>query len=113
MYMITSSGCNNCRGVLTVNQTYDSLLRNSEYYAISHFAEHIWPGAVLLTHQLTKSGPDALVFTNTDHSIVIQLMNADSTSELVNVVLVDENLPGQCLRVLLPASSITTLIYTI
>ena len=50
------AGCNNCRGVITVNSQSGAVTYNADYYALGHFSKFVQPGAV----RISSSRPTAL-----------------------------------------------------
>ncbi|PKP47424.1 MAG: glucan endo-1,6-beta-glucosidase [Bacteroidetes bacterium HGW-Bacteroidetes-11] len=72
-----NNGCNNCRGVITINSTSGEITRNEEYYAIAHFSKFVRPGAVRVSGNLPQSAGDAgvVAFRNADGTMVLIAAN--------------------------------------
>lgn len=72
-----NGGCNNCRGVITVNSATGEITRNEEYYAIAHFSKFVRPGAVRIASQVppTLNTIVAVSFLNPDGSKVLVACN--------------------------------------
>lgn len=72
-----NNGCNNCRGVVTINSLTGEVTRNEEYYAIAHFSKFVRPGAIRISANLPQSAGDAgvVAFQNTDGSKVLIAAN--------------------------------------
>lgn len=94
-------GCDNCRGLLTLNQndTYD---REPEYYVVGHFSKFVRPGASRI-HSTSHLGTiETVAFENPDESVVLIAVNAGNQPANLDVVLGDEtyryaSLPAQSL----------------
>jgi glucosylceramidase len=76
-----NNGCQDCRGVVTINSTTGTVTRNVEYYSIGHFSKFIRPGAfrIASTPFGNSTGLDHVAFINTDGSKVLVVSNAGST----------------------------------
>jgi glucosylceramidase len=72
-----NNGCNNCRGIITINSGSGEIIRNEEYYAIAHFSKFVRPGAVRIAGNLPPSGGDigTVCFRNTDGTMVLIAAN--------------------------------------
>lgn len=72
-----NNGCNNCRGVITINSSSGKITRNEEYYSIAHFSKFVRPGAVRISGNLPPSGGDigTVCFRNSDGTMVLIAAN--------------------------------------
>lgn len=72
-----NNGCQDCRGVVTLNTVTGEVTYNEEYYAIGHFSKFIRPGAVRISLMQPQTLPDigAVCFENTDGSKVLVAAN--------------------------------------
>ena len=79
----TNNGCQNCRGVVTINSSTGAVSKNVEYYSIGHFSKFVKPGAfrIASTPFETSTGLDHVVFINPDGTKVLIAFNASSTSK--------------------------------
>ena len=86
-YGPTNNGCNNCRGVVTINSSNGLVTFNEEYYSIAHFSKFIRPGAVRvgisLPSALTETG--AVAFMNPDGSKAMIVCNYSSSVKTFSV----------------------------
>jgi glucosylceramidase len=103
-----NNGCNNCRGVITINSASGEITRNEEYYAIAHFSKFVRPGAVRISANLPQSAGDAglVAFQNPDGSKV--MIAANYSSQPVRFVVEQGN---KLFTVNLPATSVSTLVW--
>jgi len=73
-----NGGCNNCRGVVTINQNNGEITYNEEFYILGHVTKFVDPGAYRI-----DSGPSdyrlprQVAFLNPDGSLVL-IVQADS-----------------------------------
>jgi glucosylceramidase len=74
-------GCNDCRGVVTINSVTGEITRNPEYYALAHASRFVRPGAVRIASSAPK-GLETVAFRNQDDRstalIVLNTMNSSS-----------------------------------
>jgi len=72
-----NNGCNDCRGVVTINNPGGQVTKNEEYYAIAHFSKFVRPGAVRIAFSLPQGLPavEAAAFQNTDGSKALVVCN--------------------------------------
>jgi len=72
-----NNGCQDCRGVVTLNTVTGEVTFNEEYYAIGHFSKFIRPGAERISLMQPQALPDlgAVCFENTDGSKVLVVAN--------------------------------------
>lgn len=81
-----SGGCDNCKGMVTIDSKTGAIHRNDEYYAFAHFSRFVLPGAVRVW--FTDTGPDIhnVAFRNaSDGSIVLVATNGTRQPRQVSV----------------------------
>lgn len=72
-------GCDDCRGVVTINSVTGQVTRNPEYYALGHASRFVRPGAVRIESTATD-GLETVAFRNADDgSRVLIVLNGSST----------------------------------
>jgi glucosylceramidase len=77
-----NNGCDNCRGVVTVNSGSGQTTKNVEYYSIAHFSKFVKPGAKRISSSLQAgvSDLDHVAFMNPDGSKALAILNTGTTS---------------------------------
>jgi len=82
-----NNGCNNCRGVVTINNPSGQITKNEEYYSIAHFSKFVVPGAVriLSTPAQTLSNTGSVAFQNPDGSKVLIFCNYGNNETIFSV----------------------------
>jgi glucosylceramidase len=98
-----NGGCNNCRGVVTVNNTNGSVTRNVEYYALGHASKFVDPGAVRIASNSPTGGIENVAFRNPDGSKVLIALNNGSAQSTFKVVW-----NNQAFTYTLPAGAVAT-----
>ncbi|XP_053395890.1 uncharacterized protein LOC123525833 [Mercenaria mercenaria] len=93
-------GCNDCRGVITVQNNYYN--KNAEYYALAHMSKFVKPGAVRLeSNYVSWDDLRTAAFVNTDGTTVIVVSNPNSSKSATFSLDIDakhyqyNNLPPQ------------------
>ncbi|MFI5297110.1 MAG: glycoside hydrolase family 30 beta sandwich domain-containing protein [Polyangiales bacterium] len=98
-------GCNDCRGVVTVDSGTNTVTYNVDYYALGHFSKFVQRGAVRIGS--TASGNvKQVAFANPDGSFALvahESGGADSTMEVATGTVT--------LRVRVPANGGVTLVW--
>jgi glucosylceramidase len=104
----TNNGCQDCRGVVTVNSSTGSVTKNVEYYSIGHFSKIIRPGAfrILSTPFESATKLDHVAFINTDGSKVLVVCNADTVPKSFVVKLGDAQI-----SYFIKATSVATIVW--
>ncbi len=104
----TNNGCQDCRGVVTINSSNGSVTRNEEYYSIAHFSKFVRPGAHRISSMTfaSSTGLDHVAFVNTDGSTAIVVSNNASEARSFTVAW-DE---GQ-FSYHIPAKAVVTLVW--
>lgn len=85
-----NNGCQDCRGVVTINSATGAVTRNVEYYSLAHFARFVRPGAFRIASSAQPSAPEHVAFVNEDGSIALVLSNAAAEPKTVLVRSGDE-----------------------
>lgn len=103
-----NNGCNNCRGVITVNSLNGQVVKNEEYYSIAHFSKFVRPGAVRIATTIPQSLPNtfAVGFQNADGSKVLIVANDNSMAKSFSVTQGSVNFSYE-----LPAKSVVTFVW--
>lgn len=81
-----SGGCDDCRGLVTIDSRTGAVSRNDEYYAFAHFGRFVLPGAVRVAS--TATGPDIrnVAFRNAgDGRLVLVVVNSAKVAQEVSV----------------------------
>jgi len=86
-YGPTNNGCNNCRGVVTINSGSGAVTKNEEYYSLAHFTKFVRPGATRISNKIAQGLPnvDAVAFHNTDGSKVLVVANYGDVSQVFTI----------------------------
>ena len=95
-----SGGCENCRGVVTVDNAAGTWRLNGEYYAWAQVARFVKAGARrVATSALVGSPVTAVGFRNPDASLALVALNPDATARSFSVAApaghVSYTLPGR------------------
>jgi glucosylceramidase len=72
-----NNGCDNCRGVVTINSAGGDVTRNVEYYSIGHFSKFIRKGAHRIASSISSpvANLDFVAFMNESGERVIVISN--------------------------------------
>ncbi len=89
-----NGGCNNCRGVITINSATGNITRNEEYYAIGHFSKFVRPGAIRIASPVPSALTTivAVAFLNPDGSKVLVACNIGGETKTFAVTQGKNNL---------------------
>jgi len=103
-----NKGCNNCRGVVTINQSNGQVTRNEEFYSIAHFSKTVRPGAVRVGISLPVALSDlyAVAFVNTDKSKTMVVCNPGTVEKSFTV-----SQGGRIFNYTVPAVSVVTFLW--
>ena len=96
-------GCNDCRGVVTIDSNTGAVTRNVEYYALAHASRFVLPGARRIGSSESAGGLANVAFRNPDGSIALLVANGDAAARSFAV-----RLGKQSFRYTLPASSVAS-----
>jgi glucosylceramidase len=101
-------GCNDCRGVVTIDSKTGAITRNIEYYALAHASKFVHQGAQRIASSAGTQGLDSVAFRNADDgSIALIVCNSASVPRHFSV-----RYGGAVLEYTLPASSVATLVWS-
>jgi glucosylceramidase len=68
-------GCDNCRGVVTIDSTSGAITRTVDYYALGHLSRFIVPGAIRIEAGPEPKNLNTVAFKNPDGSTVVIAVN--------------------------------------
>jgi glucosylceramidase len=102
-----NGGCNDCRGVITINPATGAVKKNEEYYAFGHASRWVRPGAVRLETNDANSFPGA-AFRNRNGSLVFVGANGDTARPRTLILKSGKRLP---VTVSVPAGAAVTVVY--
>ncbi|MEP6549630.1 MAG: glycoside hydrolase family 30 beta sandwich domain-containing protein [Gemmatimonadales bacterium] len=75
-------GCDNCRGIVTINSKTGAITRNDEYYALAHASKFVRPGARRIASESGDSTLSGVAFKNADGSKVLIVLNTGEKDQL-------------------------------
>lgn len=96
-------GCNDCRGVVTIDPKDGKVTRNIEYYAFGHASRFVKRDARRVDSDGGPQALDHVAFTNPDGSTVLIVSNSGKGAQRFTV-----QAPGQRFSYELPASGVVT-----
>ena len=99
-------GCNDCRGIVTIDSRTGAMTRNLEYYALAHASKFVLPGARRIDSTAAAGPLESVAFVNADGSIVLVVVNGADQPQAFAV-----RWDGRSLGYTLPASSVVTLVW--
>ncbi|GIL23403.1 MAG: glucosylceramidase [Bacteroidota bacterium] len=74
----TNNGCDNCRGVVTIDNVTGAVTKNEEFYALAHFSKFVKPGAFRISNaELHTQQFHYVAFVNPDGSKAMIASNND------------------------------------
>jgi glucosylceramidase len=104
----TNGGCQNCRGVVTVDTVTGLVRYNVEYYVLGHVSKFVEPGAVRLASTSHGNGSvETVAFRNPDGLYALLVLNSPGSARTVGV-----RGCGRSFRFQLPAGAVATLRWT-
>jgi glucosylceramidase len=98
-----TGGCEDCRGVVTVNPKTGAITRNVEYYVLGHVSRFVVPGAYRVLSATRGDAVQAASFINPDGSRVA-ILHRKSGNGPVTIAL-----DGERYAVSLPVGAVATL----
>jgi len=99
-----SGGCDNCRGVVTINQSTGQVTREVEYYSLGHAAKFVRPGAKrIASTEYAGQHIENVAFVNPDGLTVVIVLNPNTFRQNVQL-----KWKGQSFIYGLPARSVTS-----
>ena len=108
-----AGGCDECKGVVTIDSATGSISRNDEYYAFAHFSRFVLPGAARVKSGNTNAGVHEVAFQNLpdqgrrDGSVVLVAVNGNTTTNRLSVKQGSLRFQYD-----LPASSVATFVWS-
>ena len=100
-----TGGCADCRGVVTINSTDGSIVRNEEYYAFAHASRFVRPGAQRVWSSSGVEGIESVAFQNAgDRSVALVVVNTNPQEKTFAV-----RVAGRVFTYTLPAGAVATL----
>jgi glucosylceramidase len=96
-------GCDNCRGVVTIDSRSGEVTRNVEYYALAHASRFVRPGAYRVWSGSGAAGLDTVAFANADGTLALLVANASDAPGRFAV-----RVGGRAFSYELPARSVAT-----
>lgn len=76
-----TGGCEDCRGVVTIDSRTGIVTRNIEYYVLAHASRFVHPGAIRVESGAPQAGLDQVAFLNPDGSFAMIVLNSGSASQ--------------------------------
>ncbi len=99
-------GCNDCRGVVTIDSASGAVTRNEEFYALAHASRFVRTGAVRVASTSGVDDVDTVAFRNVDDgSVVTILVNSASHDQHATLVL-----GARAMDVILPRGAVVTVV---
>ena len=99
-----TGGCADCRGVVTINSTDGSIVRNEEYYAFAHASRFVRPGAQRIWSSSGVEGIESVAFQNAgDRSVALVVVNTNAQEKTFAV-----RVAGRAFSYTLPAGAVAT-----
>ena len=81
-----SGGCDECKGVVTIDSATGTVSRNDEYYAFAHFSRFVLPGAVRVKSGNTNAGIHEVAFQNPHGgTVVLVAVNGNTATNRLSV----------------------------
>lgn len=99
-------GCNDCRGIVTIDSRTGAVTRNLEYYALAHASKFVRPGARRIDSTAATGPLESVAFQNTDGSIALLVLNGAESAQRFSV-----RWEGRTVDYQLPPQSVVTLVW--
>jgi O-glycosyl hydrolase len=100
------NGCNNCRGVVTINTANGAVTFNEEFYALGQVTKAVQPNATRIQATTYPGGVDTVAYTNPDGTQALVAMNPSSSTTTIRVVYDGKNFSYQ-----IPGKSVATFLW--
>lgn len=102
-----TEGCDNCHGLVTIDDNTGAITRNPEYYALAQVSTFVRPGAYRIASTWSIGSLTSVAFQNTDdQSIVALVLNSAAQSSRFTL-----QWRQQSLQYTLPPVSVVTFIW--
>lgn len=99
-----NGGCQDCRGVLTVDHTTGAVTRNVELYSLAHVGRFVPRGSVRIsTPERSASGIESVAYRTPEGRVVLVLLNDAQVKQTVTV-----RWDGRSAAIPMPGSSLAT-----
>ncbi len=98
-----AGGCNDCRGVVTIDSATGAVTRNEEYYALAHASRFVRPGAVRIASSSGVNDIETVAFRNRDGTKVLIAVNSADVARTLAIQATGGRFP-----VTLPAGAVAT-----
>lgn len=104
----TNNGCQDCRGVVTIDSQTGEVTRNVEYYSLAHFSKFIPPGSNRISSQSSgnTAGLENVAFLTPEGERVLVLANDNPVSREVKIVEKERQIIYN-----LPSKSVATIVW--
>lgn len=79
-------GCENCRGVVTINTNTGDVTYEEEFYALAHASKFVLPGAVRIESDSLSGTLETVAYRNPDCSEVLIALNPNGSSRWLDIV---------------------------
>ncbi len=104
-----TGGCNDCRGVLTIDTRTGEVTRNPEYYALAHASRFVRMGALRIASTSPADSVESVAFRNADDSSrVLLVVNLASAPRTLTVRDAGGSGAARWFRTHLPAGAVAT-----
>lgn len=100
-------GCEQCRGVVTIEDATGNVTLEEEYFALAHAASFVKPGARRIESDSLEGVIETVAFENPDGSIAVIALNPDGNSRWFNLLV-----NGQNIAYRLTGKSVATLVWS-
>ena len=97
-------GCNDCRGVLTIDSATGTVTRNEEFYALAHASRFVRQGAVRIASTSGADDVSTVAFRNGDDGSIVLLAVNDAALDRVLCV----RMSSQVFVATIPAQSVVS-----
>lgn len=99
-----NGGCQDCRGVLTVDPATGTVTRNVELYSLAHVGRFLPRGSVrIATPERSASGVESVAYRTPEGRVVLVLLNDAPSTQTVTV-----RWDGRSAAIPMPGSSVAT-----
>ncbi len=103
-----TGGCNDCRGVVTINSKTGEVTRNFDYYALAHASRFVRPGAHRIASTTGEGRLETVAFQNADdNSIVLIVLNSAANTRRFSV-----SFGGKTFEHSMPGASVATFVWS-
>ncbi|MCP4594326.1 MAG: glycosyl hydrolase [bacterium] len=99
-------GCDNCRGVVTIERGRGNVTREVEYYVLGHAGKFVQPGARRIHSDTIEDEIETVAFRNPDGSEVLIALNPTGSSRWFDVLRNGEYVSYRLIR-----QSVATLVW--